>query len=62
MQLPKDKRSTVTLRTLQHLEEQLKEFKDKGQGDLKNAKYFFNVIHEPLIRIPLDQVRNLTIH
>ena len=62
MQLNKDKRSTVMARTLKHLEDQLKEFKNKGNGDLKNAKKFFNVIHEPLISIPIDQVRNLTSH
>ena len=62
MQLTKDQRSTVMARTLQHLEDQLKEFKTKGNGDLKNAKKFFNVIHEPLISIPIDQVRNFTGH
>jgi len=50
----------VTTRSLQHLEQQLKEFQEKGHGDLKNAKNFFNVIYEPLISIPVDQVCNLT--
>ena len=59
MQRTKDQRGTITARTLQHLEDQLKEFKDKRQGDLRNAEKFFNVIHEPLISIPIDQVRNL---
>ena len=48
-------------RTLQHLEKQLKDFKEKGRGDLKSAKNFFNVIHEPLLNIPVDQVRDLTL-
>ena len=59
MQWTKDQRGTVAARTLQHLEDQLKEFKDKGQGDLRNARKFFNVIHKPLISIPIDHVRNL---
>ena len=60
MQQTKDQRGTVTARTLQHLEDQLEEFKDKGQGDLRNATKFFNVIHEPLISIPIDQVNNFS--
>jgi len=61
MALTKEKRGTVMTRTLQHLEKQLKDFKEKGRGDLKSAKNFFNVIHEPLLNIPVDQVRDLTL-
>ena len=58
MTLTKEKRRRVMTRTLQHLEEQLNDFKEKGRGDLKNAENFFNVIHEPLLNIPVDQVRD----
>ena len=61
MALTKKKQGTVMTSTLQHLEEQLKDFKEKGRGDLKNAKKFFIVIHKPLLNIPVDQVRYLTL-
>ena len=56
MQQTKELRGLVTARTLQQLEDQLEEFKDKGQGHLRNAIKF---IHKSLVSIPIDQVRNL---
>jgi len=56
MHLPHDKRGTVQQRCLKHLQETLKEFQEKANGDLKKAKDYFNVIHEPLFDIPIDQV------
>lgn len=56
MQLPHDKRSAVQERTLKHLKETLQEFQTRANGDIKKAKDYFNVIHEPLIDIPIDQV------
>lgn len=55
MQLPKDQRGPVTVRTLQHLAEMLTAFEAAG-GHLKKAKEFNNVIHAPLFNIPIDQV------
>ena len=56
MKLCEHERSNVQLRTLDHLREQLQEFQQKSNSDLKKAKEYYNVIHEPLIDIPLDQV------
>ena len=56
MKLAHDKRSLVQERTLQHLTETFQKFKTKANGDIKKAKDYFNVIHEPLLDIPLDQV------
>jgi len=56
MHLPKNQRTQHQERTLRGMQEHLKDFKDKGDGNLKKAKLFFNVIHEPLLEIPIDQV------
>ena len=56
MKLDKSKRNSVENRTLENLQEQLQRFRSEGQSDIKQAKKFFNVIHEPLIDIPIDQV------
>ena len=56
MHLPKNQRGEAQKRTLDGMREHLREFKDKGRGDLKKAKSFFNVIYEPLLEIPIDQV------
>jgi len=56
MHLPKSQRGEAQKRTLDGMREHLREFKDKGRGDLKKAKSFFNVIYEPLLEIPIGQV------
>lgn len=56
MNLSKDQRGTVTVRTLEHLSETLQKVQAAG-GDLKKAKDFYNVIHAPLFNIPIDQSR-----
>lgn len=56
MHMPKHQRREAQKRTLEGMQEHLRDFKDKGGGDLKKAKLYFNVIHEPLLEIPIDQV------
>ncbi|KAL9976703.1 hypothetical protein ACROYT_G014030 [Oculina patagonica] len=56
MHLPKNQRGEAQTRTLEGMHEHLREFKEKGRGDLKKAKSFFNVINEPLLEIPIDQI------
>ena len=46
-------------RTLEQMQEVLKQFMEMANGDLKKAKNYFNVIHEPLIDIPINQVVTL---
>lgn len=58
MSLAKDKRSPYFLRTVEHFEKQFSEFQEKGRGDIKKAKNFFNVIQRPMFEIQLDQVSN----
>ena len=56
MHLARDERRAVQERTLEHLKKTLQKFQTEGNGDIKKAKDYFNVIHEPLFDIPLDQV------
>lgn len=56
MHLPHEKRRAVQLRTLKHLQEALENFQTRANGDLKKAKDYFNIIHEPVLDIPIDQV------
>lgn len=56
MNLTHDKRGAIQQRTLKHLQETLEKFQTQANGDLKKAKDYFNVIHEPLLDIPIDQV------
>ena len=56
MHLARDERRAVQERTLEHLKKTLQKFQTEGNGDIKKAKDYFNVIHEPLLDIPLDQV------
>lgn len=51
-----DERRAVQERTLEHLKETLQKFQTQANGDIKKAKDYVNVIHEPLLDIPLDQV------
>ena len=46
----------VTVRTLDTLEENLQDFRINGDGNIKNAKEYFNVINDRLFNIPLNQV------
>lgn len=55
MNVVREKRNDVTLRTLESLDKSLKRFRDDG-GDLGKAKEFNNVIEERIFNIPLDQV------
>jgi len=59
MSLPKEKRSSYFLRTLDHLNKQFKEFQEKGHSDIKKAKNFFNVIQSFMLEIQLDQVNTV---
>lgn len=43
-------------RNLEHLKETLQKFQTQVNEDIEKAKDYFNVIHEPLLDIPLDQV------
>ena len=56
MHLPHDKRGAIQQRTLKHFKETLETFQTRANGDLKKAKDYFDVIHEPLLDIPIDQV------
>ena len=56
MQLPADQRSQVVERTLESMMAKLKEFQEKAGGDSKKAKFYENVIHEPLLSISIDYV------
>ncbi len=56
MQLPKNERAEVGLRTLDNMKKHLHDFQTKGGGDLKKGKFYFNVIHERMLEIPIDQV------
>ena len=56
MELPADQRSPVVEKTLESMMAKLKEFQEKACGDLKKAKFYENVIHEPLFSIPIDPV------
>ncbi|XP_057301562.1 uncharacterized protein LOC130656936 isoform X2 [Hydractinia symbiolongicarpus] len=47
-------RGKFPVRTLETLKENLAKFRDSG-GNLKNAKFNYNVIDDPLFNIPIDQ-------
>ena len=55
----KDEKDKLTCnaepRTLETLKRDLASFDDNG-GNLKSAKLFNNVINEPIVNVPLDQV------
>jgi len=55
MKLPRDERSPTIRRTLENLREQHHKFLDAG-GDIKKAKNYFNVIHQAIFDIPIEQV------
>ena len=38
------------------MREILKRFQEEAGGDLKKAKFYHNVIHEPLLNITIDHV------
>ena len=57
LHLPANQRKHhIQLRTLENLQQTLQEFMDKANGNLKRAKEFHNVIHKPILDIPIDQV------
>ncbi|XP_032225986.2 uncharacterized protein LOC5501787 [Nematostella vectensis] len=56
MRKPPEERDPIQPRTPEHMEEQLQNFLNEGNGDLKKAKDYFNVIHEPLLDIPSDRI------
>ena len=58
MQLSLNSRSKSPLRTLSTLKDDYRRFIVDGGGDIKNAKFFNNVINEALFNIPINQVRN----
>ena len=53
---PAEQSDKITERTLETLKTKLAEFQAAG-GIIGNAKLFDNVIHEPIVNIPLDQVK-----
>ena len=50
-------RGRSPLTTLATLQQDLKDFTEKGNGDLNKAKEYNNVIGPPLLDIPLDMVK-----
>ncbi|XP_048584892.1 uncharacterized protein LOC116615474 [Nematostella vectensis] len=57
MKLPPEERPPAPKRTLESFRHNLREFREKGKSDLKRAKEYCNVIHEPLLDIPISQVK-----
>ncbi|CAH1266636.1 Hypp3462 [Branchiostoma lanceolatum] len=53
---PKSERQTCPKRTLDSLHSDHKRFLEEGQGNIKKAKNFKNVIAPPMFDIPLNQV------
>ncbi|CAH1248628.1 Hypp8324 [Branchiostoma lanceolatum] len=53
---PKSERQTCSKRTLDSLYSDHKRFLEQGQGNIKKAKNFKNVIAPPMFDIPLNQV------
>ena len=43
-------------RTMESLNQSHKNFLSDGGGDIKKAKFFENVIDEPLFNVPINQV------
>ncbi|CAH1270873.1 Hypp4478 [Branchiostoma lanceolatum] len=57
MHMPKEDREIVIhMRSLERMDEQHKDFLERGRGMIKNAKLYKNVIAPAMYRIPLDQV------
>ncbi|KAI8481626.1 hypothetical protein Bbelb_406270 [Branchiostoma belcheri] len=56
IQLPKSERQTCPKRTLESLSSDYNRFLEEGQGNIKKAKNFKNVIAPPMFEIPLNQV------
>ena len=59
MHLAYDKRSRVQESTLQHHKKTFEKFQTQANGDIKKAKDYFNVLHEPLLGIPTDQLKKI---
>ena len=60
MKLPREERPAVSPRTLDPLQADLLLFQTAGNGDLKQAKKFNNVIGQYFFKIPLTQVTTAT--
>ena len=51
-----DRTELVEPRTLEQLRTTLESFQREANGNIKKAKDYLNVIHKPLLDIPIDQV------
>ena len=58
MQIFPAERGLITSRSLETLMSDLKKFRADGTN-IKNAKYYNNVIDDVLLAVPIDQVRRL---
>ena len=58
---PRRERGRLERRTLENLKQHLDDFMTKANGDVKKAKEYFNVIHAPLLDIPINQVKMIRI-
>nr|XP_047134506.1 uncharacterized protein LOC124812234 isoform X2 [Hydra vulgaris]XP_047134508.1 uncharacterized protein LOC124812236 isoform X2 [Hydra vulgaris] len=61
MKVFKKERPVIELRTIESLQNDFERFKKNG-GAKENAKYYNNVITEPILKIPLDQVSLPSLH
>ncbi|XP_065679210.1 uncharacterized protein LOC124815080 isoform X1 [Hydra vulgaris] len=61
MKVFKNERPVIELRTIESLQNDFERFKKNG-GAKENAKYYNNVITEPILKIPLDQVSLPSLH
>ena len=56
MKKPLSERGRSPSRTLESLERDYLQFSTKGEGNIKNAKHYNNVIASSIFNIPLSQV------
>ena len=56
LKTPLADRGRAPKRTLEDLKADHRQFIEKGGGDIKNAKFYFNVIGETIMDIPLTHV------
>ena len=51
-----DKQDETEPRTLETLKQKLHEFQTDGNNDIKNAKFYDNVIDDVMFNVEIDQV------
>ena len=62
LKTPLEVRGRQQARTLQSLHQDHRRFTQQGDGDTNKAKLYNNVIMEPLLEIPLSNVRSIEIN